>query len=132
KLEPDYYLRGKWETQVSQVCARCAEAFTLPLRQAFELGLAHISHRKAHDPDLAEESEELDVIYFEGPELDLRPVIEEQFFLSIPYQAVCQENCLGICQRCGKNRNVEPCTCAAAPDHNPFSGLQQMKKPLKQ
>lgn len=127
KLEPDYYLRGKLETEIEQPCARCAESFKLPIGHSFELGLAHVSHQKAQDPLLSEESEELDVIYFEGPDIDVGAVIEEQFFLSIPYQAVCKESCLGLCQQCGKNRNLGPCECSKGMENSPFSVLKQLK-----
>lgn len=125
KLEPDYYLRGTMGFAVEQSCARCAEAFSLPISHPFNVALAHVSHGKARSPELTEESEELDINFFEGNEIDLSPIIEEQFFLSLPYQSLCKEDCKGICQQCGKNKNVSDCACVARPT-NPFSVLQHM------
>lgn len=130
KLEPDYYLRGRLRFQVKQACARCADVFPLPIDHAFDVALAHVTQhgvKKARPETIAEESEELDINFFEGPEVDLAPIVQEQFFLSLPYQSLCSDTCQGICQRCGKNRNVGDCGCAPVTKPNPFSVLQDYK-----
>lgn len=129
KLEPDYYLRGKLDFAVQQNCARCAEAFSLPIEQEFSLALAHISTAKTRGATALteEESEELDVNFFEGTEIELGPIVEEQFFLSVPYQSLCKSNCKGICQKCGQNRNVKECKCKQSADITPFSVLKKLK-----
>jgi len=126
KWEPDYYLRGKTQFNVSQVCARCAEGFVLPVTHSFDVALAHLESAKALSPPPGDDGDELDITYFEGPELDLGPLLEEQFFLSLPYQALCRADCRGICQQCGKNKNSGDCGCRP-PGLNPFSQLQQMR-----
>lgn len=127
KLEPDYYLRGQMRFEIEQTCARCAENFVLPIRHAFEVALAHVSTAKVSRDALSEESEELDVNFFEGPEIDLGPIVQEQFFLSLPYQSLCRPGCRGVCQRCGKNLNGGECGCSKASPLSPFSVLQDLK-----
>ena len=128
KLEPDYYLRGRLEFAIQQTCARCAEPFQLDIKHPFEVAFAHISGQTVRKTaKLTEESEELDINFFEGPELDLAPVVEEQFFLSIPYQAVCKPACRGMCQKCGQNLNAGACGCSGEIKPNPFSILKQLK-----
>ena len=133
KLEPDYYLRGKIRFPVEQTCARCADTFRMPIDHAFDVALAHVAHGhdsrgvKSRAEALAEESEELDINFFEGPEIDLSPIVQEQFFLSLPYQSLCKTDCKGICQRCGKNLNAGDCGCPPLAKPNPFSVLQEFK-----
>jgi uncharacterized protein len=128
KLEPDYYLRGQLEFGVGQSCARCAETFQLAVKHPFTVALAHISNLKARSADLlSEESEELDICFFEGHEIELAPIIQEQFFLSIPYQAVCRPDCKGVCQQCGRNLNDSPCGCKTVNPMNPFNALKNLK-----
>ncbi len=127
KLEPDYYLRGVVQFSVTQVCARCAESFPLPVQQPFHVAMAHVAHDRHHKAEVAEESDELDVNYFEGPDINLAPVIEEQFFLSLPYQSLCRPNCRGVCQQCGKNLNLEDCGCKAMEAPHPFSKLKEFR-----
>lgn len=126
KHEPDYYLQGILDFTVTQECSRCAEGFSLPVHSPFNLALAHISAGKKHKKTeaISEESEELDVIYFDGHEIDLKPIIHEQFVLSLPYNSLCNENCKGICQHCGQNLNRQECSCVKTPVHNPFSVLK--------
>ncbi len=128
KIEPDYYLRGQMVFGVEQVCGRCAETFTLPLKHSVEMGLAHIKTKKSQvDEVLSEESEELDIVYFEGNEIDLTPILEEQVFLSIPYAPVCRTDCKGICQACGADLNLGRCRCEKTNPLNPFSALADLK-----
>lgn len=126
KLEPDYYLKGRMQFESEQLCARCAEIFPLPITHSFELGMAHVSTPSASEK-LAEESEELDIQYFEGPELDFDPILEEQILLSLPYKAVCRADCKGICQSCGANLNESTCGCPKSNTVHAFAALSQLK-----
>lgn len=127
KLEPDYYLRGDLKFGLEQPCARCAEPFALPLQHHFELALSHVPGLKKEEFAASEESEELDMNFFHGNEIDLGPVLEEQFFLSVPIKSVCKEDCKGICQKCGKNLNQGDCDCKSEDDDHPFSLLSKLK-----
>ncbi len=125
KLDPDYYLRGKMAFEVEQNCARCAETFPLEINHGFAVALAQTGRGKAATPKLSEESDELDVHFFEGHEIDLAPIAQEQIFLSLPYQSLCGQECKGVCQKCGTNLNQSGCGCPATQELNPFSVLQK-------
>lgn len=128
KLEPDYYLKGVMQFDVDQICGRCAETFTLNQMHGFDLGLAHVQTKGRETKDaLSEESEELDVVYFEGNDVDLAPIVEEQVLLSLPYAPVCRPNCKGICQSCGSDLNRGQCQCKKTNPLNPFAGLADFK-----
>ena len=43
--------------------------------------------------------------------LDLLPTFQQYASLGIPMKPVCRTDCSGICQNCGTNLNVTPCTC---------------------
>lgn len=126
KHEPDYYLRGEMAFKVRQICARCAENFPLTVKHRFDVALAHVDSglKQAQNSD---ESEELDICFFDGKEIDLAPILSEQFSLSLPYQSVCQADCQGICQYCGQNKNLRSCQCVSPEGINPFSALTKLK-----
>jgi uncharacterized protein len=126
KIEPDYYMRGKLQFTVEQPCARCAEAFPLAVDQSFHLALAHVQKVPIHPTSLSEESDELDVTYFDGNEIELVPIVQEQFVLSIPYQPLCSPTCRGLCQKCGKNLNRSTCQCDLTEKISSFSILKEM------
>ena len=96
--EPEYYLTGKLHFDVEQSCSRCADNFKLHIDHPFHVSLVHIANYKAKIKENADNDTDLDVNFFEGNEINLAPLLEEQFFLSIPYQVVCKDSCLGICQ----------------------------------
>ena len=37
--------------------------------------------------------------------------IREEFVLGFPTKHLCSEECLGLCQGCGADLNVEECLC---------------------
>jgi uncharacterized protein len=125
KLEPDYYLRGQMTFEVDQTCARCADSFPLPIEHTVALGMAHVGSQ-AVEGVLSEESEELDINYFEGTDLDFGPIIEEQILLSLPYRAMCRPDCKGICQSCGSDLNKGDCRCPKTNPVHAFAALAQI------
>jgi uncharacterized protein len=65
-------------------------------------------------PDGAEvelTSEELDIYYYDGEEVDIDSYVFEEVMLNIPIKALCSESCKGLCPSCGKNLNSEDCRC---------------------
>jgi uncharacterized metal-binding protein YceD (DUF177 family) len=125
-LEPDFFLRGTVEFKAEQVCGRCAEPFTLPACQPIALGLAHVhTKRGSTDPVLSEQSEDLDIHFFEGNEIELLPILEESVFLSIPYAPICRAECKGLCQSCGTNLNLKACSCQKVRPLGTFNRLSE-------
>ncbi len=126
KSEPDYFIKGKINFGIEQSCARCAESFALNIKHPFGVSLAHIASSRPQKAPEKDEETDLDINFFEGNEIDLAPILEEQFFLSLPYQSICSESCKGICQSCGQNLNEKLCGCSHKDLASPFSVLQHM------
>jgi len=51
--------------------------------------------------------------------------------LAVPLKLVCKSDCKGLCPVCGKNRNVEPCSCVEKSDDPRWSGLKEIRTQLK-
>jgi uncharacterized protein len=47
--------------------------------------------------------------------------------LAVPVQPLCREDCLGLCPRCGIDRNVERCSCTEARPASPFAVLATLR-----
>ncbi len=69
---------------------------------------------------------DLDVFPYSGDVVDLEPLIREQFVLSVPFAPLCKEDCLGLCDQCGADKNHDPCACARPVDPR-FAALQGLK-----
>jgi uncharacterized protein len=58
--------------------------------------------------------------------LDLEPMIRDAVLLSMPLAPLCRPDCLGLCGRCGGDRNVGECSCPPEvdPRWSPLIGLR--------
>ena len=84
------------------MCARCAEPVCSTLEISFEKDIASSA-------DVSEDND--DYIIIEDKKVDLRPTVEEEIMLEMPSRTLCKDDCLGLCQKCGKNLNEGDCDC---------------------
>lgn len=52
------------------------------------------------------------IITVPGMRLDVEELVYSEVVLSFPTKILCDENCRGICCKCGKNLNEGACGCA--------------------
>jgi uncharacterized protein len=43
--------------------------------------------------------------------IDLEPMVRDAVLLAIPFSPLCRDDCLGLCERCGGDRNLGECAC---------------------
>jgi uncharacterized protein len=107
------HLRGRLSGAVEIDCARCLEPFAVTLDR--DLDLFYLPRASGQDEAQEEEVElsdrEVVVGYYEGDRVDLGEVVREEILLGLPLKPLCREGCLGLCPRCGKNRNATACGC---------------------
>ena len=135
-VKPDdltVYFEGRIEGRIARECVRCLAQFeedlTLPCLVLFKKTSAgkalELGGRHGRSQD--EEQNDGDDIYsIEGNQVDLLPVIREHIILSTPLQALCTEQCLGLCQGCGASLNAEKCSC---PTPNPVPASEGVFHP---
>ncbi len=136
----DIYVEGKLTGNFELSCARCLARYRQPVSETFRLVLEPAGSRVPSDADAAETlardgiclGEELEVGWFRGQEIDLGPYFLELIALSLPVKPLCREDCLGLCPRCGIDRNIEKCHCHEFNPASPFAVLQALKGKLKQ
>jgi uncharacterized protein len=109
----DLFFQGALRGDVVGRCGRCLEEYALPVGAPFHIVLTPRAAAAA-EPDAADDTT---VATYEGEEIDLAPFVYEEVLLGLPTRPLCREECLGLCPRCGGNRNVTPCDCpAVTPD----------------
>ena len=84
------------------VCARCVEPVCSKFEISFEKDIAS-SGEVDDDND--------DYIIIQDKKLDLLVPVEEEIMLEMPSRTLCKDDCLGLCQKCGKNLNEGDCNC---------------------
>ncbi len=108
-------VKSRIEARVKCICARCLDPFILALTSEIQASL-----KPKPDPHLASSEEielsreDLQTDFYEGEEVDLSPLVQDQVLLTLPPKVVCREECRGLCQHCGKNLNRETCKCTGA------------------
>jgi uncharacterized protein len=95
-------VKGQLHTDLTIHCSRCLKTFSLHL---------DIPFRELYS-DLPRDSvEDEDIHTISGDEINLKPEVEQNFMLAIPYIPLCSEDCQGLCPVCGINRNETSCEC---------------------
>lgn len=96
--------RVKQSTRVTLSCSRCLSEYGSPVSSEW-------TEWFTDEEDRAIESEEQEIHYISGTELDLNPYIREAILLQLPYVPVCRPDCKGLCPKCGANQNQVTCGC---------------------
>jgi uncharacterized protein len=120
--ERSAYFQGVISGRVSRECVRCLiifqEFLSLPCEAEFQKpantiipGSAKSKGPKGYAAVSEEDVPDEDVYPIMGNEIDLLPAIREHVILATPFQVLCREDCLGLCQVCGANLNEGMCGC---------------------
>ena len=125
----DIRVVGDFFTQLELRCARCLEPVLRDVSGDFDL----IYRPLGADAGMEERSirgAEADIAYYQGEGLLLEDLLREQVLLAVPLKAVCSEACKGLCPSCGKNLNVDTCSCQPVPDDR-WGALHGIREKLK-
>ncbi len=109
KADGNLYVTGDIKTRVSANCSRCLKEFEHDVETAFSV--FYISG-KEQEREVELRASDMDVQYFEGPELDTNEILLAQLALEMPMQELCKPDCKGLCPRCGSDLNLGTCKCS--------------------
>lgn len=94
-------LSGVIEPQLNVSCARCGKEFiyneSIPLN-------AKITDKLAND-------DEEEFIIMQDFAIDTEEIVRTALILELPTRYLCDEDCKGLCPKCGKNLNESVCNC---------------------
>jgi uncharacterized protein len=107
----DIRVRASYRGDFEVLCARCVEPVAVPLAGEFDL-LFRPEKADAEAGERAITEDETEIGYYGMTGLLLEDVVREQVLLSLPGRTLCQEDCKGLCARCGQNLNAGSCNCA--------------------
>lgn len=99
---------GTLSCELHMNCSRCLKPLDHKLVTEFEESFKQGDNPEA---DLQEEDDDTEVHFVPEERIDLVPYIEESLFLSLPFAAVCKEDCKGLCPQCGTDLNERKCDC---------------------
>jgi len=93
-------LQGSVDVEAAGECGRCLEEVRLPVHLDVDESFEPSSERG--DP-LAESN------VLSGDDLDLGDLVRQLIDAALPYVALCDERCQGLCPRCGQKRDGSSC-----------------------
>ena len=107
-------------------CTRCLELvqYTLPIVFSAEfVASEHFGSEGEHEID----PHNLSANSIDEDQLDLADIVREQILLNLPEQVFCLEDCKGLCETCGVNRNLQDCNCIVEDVDPRWSALKDLK-----
>jgi uncharacterized protein len=90
---------GSLSGRIDYRCARCLSPFTGDF-------LMEVTELFAWQT----RPEEDDYMVRDGA-IDLEPMVRDAIVVNMPFSPLCREDCLGLCERCGGDRNLGECAC---------------------
>ncbi len=118
---------GTVEALAQTDCSRCLETFELTLEGEVE------GYVFRNDPgnDLPEDVEQGEYLVLDDHRgVDIAPFLKAALMLAVPLVPLHDEDCAGLCPRCGANLNEGSCDCLVEEDAefeeaaNPFAALK--------
>lgn len=94
------YLEANVHTEFITYCARCLKQ----LNESFDFSVSECFTTA----DVGDDSDMLPII---SNTVDLKGAVEDNFCTSIPFVFLCNEDCQGLCPKCGKDLNDGACEC---------------------
>lgn len=121
-------LRGSLDAVVDSCCCRCGVTTTFTVREKFNY-IFKVEQDQTHFlEDVECDTDDIETVYVDRPEIHLEEVLREQLFLAVPEKLLCDQECRGVCQGCGASLNLHNCTCDGTQADSPFAVLKQLKK----
>lgn len=106
--DQDIIIEGTLQTVIETECVRCLSALRNPLDNRFQV-VYHPS--LALKGDLELHKGDLETSFYTNDVIDLNEMLAEQIFLYSPVKPLCDEECKGLCAKCGVNLNMDTCNC---------------------
>ena len=94
-------LRAELEASVERVCGRCLKVFSTATK-------AEVLEK--YYPRASANLEE-DAFVYDSDVIDITEPLRESLLLAEPMQALCKEDCRGLCPVCGADLNDGDCGC---------------------
>ena len=98
-------LKAEAATEIERTCGRCLKVYTA-----------------------GAENIENDAFIYESDLLDITEPVRESLLLAVPLQALCREDCRGLCPVCGADRNEGDCGCDTTSVDPRLAALKQFIK----
>ncbi len=121
---------GSVSARAELVCSRCLERFEFAIEA--EHSIRYLPERERGEEEKVRlNRDELSVVYYTEPVINLYEDIRQTMHLVIPLKPVCSTDCRGLCPSCGVDLNKGGCGCGSSEENPQFAKLKQLRKELE-
>lgn len=123
------HVTGLLDYTARQHCSLCLKAYESEGQAEIDLFYRPQTREDlAGGKELELKPDELDMVLYQGQEIDLWPQLRETLLLSLPAKPVCREDCRGLCAQCGKPMEEDVCGCIKKQVDPRWEKLLKLKK----
>jgi len=116
---------GELKVKNTAVCSRCTEEYENQMIFNIEEEYLLPKHTSISDTD--DLADEIGIFAIdENNILDLNEAIRQYIQINMPMKPICNENCAGLCVRCGCNLNYQSCNCTPTSSDSPWAPLRSL------
>ncbi len=123
----ELFFRATLRSRVSGQCARCLEGFELDHDPDFTFIMVPRTGRWADEQ--LDGGGDAQLMWYEGEEVDVSPLLRERLLLALPTQALCRPDCRGLCVQCGADQNLAACGCVVDSGDPRLAVLRTLRRP---
>lgn len=120
----DVFVQGEVHATLRFECSRCLEDFPYAVRTTLNQLLRPKEKHRNEAKEIELARNDLEGGIYDGENVLLERVVEEHILLSLPMRPLCDEDCRGLCPRCGGSRNRGECGCPEGSRESPFDSLK--------
>ena len=126
-----FTVSGSLRATLRGECCRCLAPATEPVEAQMQFLLQRKEATEDEAAAVAEE-DEVDIVDPGVKEVDLVDRLHDALVLEMPLRIYCRSDCLGLCPRCGEDRNRVTCSCVEQADDPRWEVLAQLKRQTSQ
>ncbi len=120
------YLKADLEVSGSFICDRCGKDIEKHMPVKFD-----VVYLFEQPKNLVDESSVV-FLHPEADQIDIGSELYDYAHLAVPMKLLCDEDCKGLCSRCGQDLNIKQCECAEKNyEDERWSPLRELKSRLE-
>lgn len=109
KVGDNFYCKGEVLTRATLFCSRCLVSFATKLVSKVDFTVC--SEREQAGQEGVIDDEDYALVRWNDLRADVSEIARQAIGLGIELMPLCNEDCLGLCPKCGTNRNKKQCDC---------------------
>lgn len=121
RVGEEFFVHGKAGTMGNFTCVRCLAEFV----KEVECPVDVVIHRVVSPQTTGLDQDTYVEVPLGTSEYDLTTQVREGLVLAIPETPHCREECLGLCGKCGANKNETTCNCQDTDPDSRWDALKQ-------